>query len=70
MAEENAHELNGDGAVILDGEDVGACHRRLMVRNHCSSSFDELRGNFRLRPIIDEKFHAATVAEVSCSAVF
>jgi hypothetical protein len=31
VAEENAHELNGDGAVILDGEDVGTVYYRLSI---------------------------------------
>ena len=32
MAEENAHELNGDGSIILDGEDVGAVYYWLSVK--------------------------------------
>ena len=32
MAEQNAHQLNGDGSVILDGEEVGTVFYWLSVR--------------------------------------
>ena len=31
VAEENAHELNGDGSVILNGEDVGTVYYWLSI---------------------------------------